>query len=87
MSTWTFIPLFFLALAAPDLPKLPFLQSDFGKSAEGPLAGDRIPILPELLTTDPQQTAGGAKPAGTKATTLTEPSKLALIRFVSGEFA
>jgi hypothetical protein len=87
MSNWFSIPLLFLAFAAADLPKLPFLQSDFHKLADGPLPGERISVLPELWATDPQQSASGGKPAGSKATSLTEPSKLALIRFVSGEFA
>jgi len=87
MSNWFSMPVLFLALAAADLPKLPFLQSDFRRPGESPLPGESIPLLPDLLTTDPQQGTGGAKPAGSKATSLTEPSKLALIRFVSGEFA
>ncbi len=87
MSNWFSIPLLFLALAAADLPKLPFLQSDFRKLNDSPLPGEQIPVLPELLTTGAQQSASQAKTGTTKAASLTEPSKLALIRFVSGEFA
>ena len=74
-------------LAAADLPKLPFLQSDFRKPEDSPLPGEKIPVLPALLTTDRQQGTPQTKSASSKATSLTEPSKLALIRFVSGEFA
>lgn len=88
MSNWFSIAVLCLALAAADLPKLPFLQSEFQKSSDGALSGENIPVLPVMLASNEQEpTTGAAKPSAPKNTTLTEPSKLALIRYVSGEFA
>ena len=87
MSNWLAIPLLVFLFAAADLPKLPFVQSEFPKSSHGAFSGENISVLPVMLASDDQQAGGAPKPAAPKSATLTEPSKLALIRYVSGEFA
>lgn len=87
MSNWFSIAFLCLALAAADFPKLPFLQSEFRKSSDDAFSGENIPVLPVMLASDDQQATSAPKPAAPKNTTLTEPSKLVLIRYVSGEFA
>jgi len=86
MFHWFSIPLLLLALAAADLPKLTFLQPEFRKSPDAPASGESISVLP-VLAADAQQPNNAAKSTPPKNTSLTESSKLALIRFVSGEFA
>lgn len=87
MSNWVSMAFLFLALAAADLPKLTFLNSDSRKFPDGSLSGESIPLLPAMVAWDPQQPTADAKTTAAKNSSLTEPSKLALIRFVSGEFA
>jgi len=87
MSTWFSIPLLVLLLATGDLPKSTLLTSKPAAAADHSLEGQSIPVLPVMLASEPQQASGNAKAAGSKSAALTETSKFALIRFVSGEFA
>lgn len=88
MSNWLSISLLTLVLAAADVPKstlLPSRSSDIHGSG-GSLEGESIPTVPVMLAGDPDQGSTASKAAGSKSATLTETSKLALIRYVSGEF-
>lgn len=87
MSNWLPIAGLLALFAAADLPKLPFLPPGNHKSPENALAGESIPILPVMLVGDDPQSNGAPKPPASKNASLTEPSKLVLIRYVSGEFA
>jgi hypothetical protein len=75
------------AFAAADLPKLPLVPTaDRNASGNFP-SGENISFLPPMLTGNGPQSGGAQQPAVSKSSSLTEPSKLALIRYVSGEFA
>jgi len=87
MPNWLSIPLLVLAFAAADLPKSTLLPPKDHTSAGSTLEGESIAVLPAMLASDVPQAAGGAKPASPQSASLTETSKLALIRYVSGEFA
>jgi hypothetical protein len=87
MSNWLPISLLVFAFAAADLPKLPLLPTSERSSAGDSLSGENIAILPLIISDHDAQAAGSQQPAAPKHANLTEPSKLALIRFVSGEFA
>jgi len=87
MSNWLPISLLLFSFAAADLPKIPLLPSSERNSSGNFPAGESISFLPSFLT-DPTTQSGGAQQSSTpKGANLTEPSKLNLIRFVSGEFA
>jgi len=87
MSNWLPISLLVFAFAAADLPKLPLLPAPERNSSGSFPSGESISFLPTFLT-EPGTQAGGAQQSnGPKGANLTEPSKLNLIRFVSGEFA
>jgi hypothetical protein len=88
MSNWVPVSLLILAFAAADLPKSNLLSPKPSAPAGGSLEGQSIPVLPVMLAGDSQQqTNDKSTPATSKSTTLTETSKIALIRFVSGEYA
>ncbi len=87
MSNWLSIPLLVLAFAAADLPKSTLLPPKEHSSAGSTLEGESIAVLPVMLANDAPQAGGAAKPSTSPSATLTETSKLALIRYVSGEFA
>jgi len=87
MPNWLAISLTALLFAAADLPKFSLLHSDRHGSENSTLSGESIPVLPPFMTIEDPQAPAADKSAGPKSATLTEPSKLALIRFVSGEFA
>jgi hypothetical protein len=87
MPNWLSIPLLVLAFAAADLPKSSLLPPKDHTSAGSTLEGESIAVLPVMLASDAPQAGGTAKPASPQSATLTETSKLALIRYVSGEFA
>lgn len=87
MSHWVSITLLVLAFAATDLPKSTLLESKPGRASGHSLEGESIPVLPVMLAGEPQQTGGDAKAGANKSATLTETSRLELIRYVSGEFA
>lgn len=82
------IPLTLLLAIYGDVPGVsPPARTSALPTAESFPPDDRIPLYPAIVTPpDPQGGAPGA--SGTKKnSTLQEPSKLALIRYVSGEFA
>jgi hypothetical protein len=87
MSNWLAMALALTLFTAADLPRLSTLvpaEPSPGVS-EFPAGGD-LPFLPAFVTIEDSQTGGTPAP-GQKSATLQETSKLALIRFVSGEFA
>ena len=86
MSNRLSIPLLILLFAAADVPKSGLLTSKSSGSASHSLEGESIPILPVMLAGEPQQSSGNNNATASKSATLTETSKLALIRYVSGEF-
>jgi sulfur carrier protein ThiS len=78
---------FALMLSADaDLPRLTPLRAPDRATPESFPAGDSIPLFP-MLTGDSPQEASSAANMAKRGTTLQETSKLALIRYVSGEFA
>ncbi len=87
MSNWLSIAGLLVLFATADLPKLSLLPPGNQKSPDNLLAGENIPILPVMLAGEDSQSSGAPKPAASKNAGLSEPSKLALIRYVSGEFA
>jgi hypothetical protein len=87
MPNWLSIPLLVLAFAAADLPKSTLLPPRERPASGSTLEGESIAVLPVMLANDAPQAGGAAKPSTSPSATLTETSKLALIRYVSGEFA
>ena len=83
------IPLAIILMAYADVPHLSPARTKVLPSDESFPSDDRIPLYPALVTPPDQQEGGAAAPgSGTKRnSTLQENSKLALIRYVSGEFA
>jgi hypothetical protein len=87
MTNWLPISLVVFAFAAADLPKLPLLPASERSPSESFSSGESISFLPAFLTEPDAQSGGAQQSNAPKGANLTEPSKLALIRFVSGEFA
>lgn len=87
MPNWISIPLLVLLFAAADVPKSALLAPKSSATPDHSLEGESIPVLPVMLAGEPQQPGGDAKSPASKSATLTETSRFALIRFVSGEFA
>jgi len=87
MSNWLPISLLFFSFAAADLPKISLLPSSEHISSGNFPSGESISFLPSFLTDPTTQSGGAQQPSAPKGANLTEPSKLNLIRFVSGEFA
>src|SRR5262249_30169180 len=87
MPNWLAISFAAFLFAAADLPKFSVLHSDSHAASDSSLSGESIPVLPPFVTIEDPQGAASDKSGAPKSATLTEPSKLALIRFVSGEFA
>ncbi|HMD42349.1 MAG TPA: hypothetical protein VKH45_04685 [Candidatus Acidoferrum sp.] len=83
---WSIV-LFFACLTAADLPQVSSLRQPQATDLKAFPSGENIQVMPVMLVEDtPDQ--GQAAPAPPKSgTTLSEASKLALIRYVSGEFA
>lgn len=80
------IPLGLVLTASADLPHLMPKGPEDTKAAEPFPSDEHIPLYPVTVPTDdPAQAA--AQSAAKKSSTLQETSKLALIRYVSGEFA
>lgn len=80
------IPIGLLLSASADLPRL--LQPHSETKAQQSFPSDeRIPLYPVMVPADGQGENAPAQSAAKKNTTLQETSKLALIRYVSGEFA
>lgn len=76
-----------LLFADADVRKAMSLRSEADAAAEKFPPGDSIPLLPLVMSNAGQDPAQSAPPSGKKSATLQETSKLALIRYVSGEFA
>jgi hypothetical protein len=87
MSNWLPISLLLFSFAAADLPKIPLLPASERNSSGNFPSGESISFLPSIFTDPTAQSVGAQQPTTPKGPNLTEPSKLALIRFVSGEFA
>ena len=87
MSNRVSITLLVLAFAAADVPRSTLLGSKPGGAAGPSLKGESIPLLPVMVAAGSQQTGSDGKAGANRSATLTETSKLSLIRFVSGEFA
>lgn len=90
MPNWLVIPLAFLFLADSDVPRVYSLRPPANPAASIP-SDEEIALFPNAIPSanDAQgQAQSQTKPAsGAKNTTLQDNSKLALIRYVSGEFA
>src|SRR6266480_4194296 len=90
MSNWLAIPLAFLLLADADIPRVNSLRPPAKPSPSFP-SDEEIPLFPNAgassdnAQSQSQSQSNSAPPA--KNATLQENSKLALIRYVSGEFA
>ncbi len=87
---WSFLSLAFLLLADADVPRINSLRSSSSPAVSFP-SDEEIPLFPNagLPANESQgQTLSQTKASiGAKNTPLQESSKLALIRYVSGEFA
>jgi hypothetical protein len=89
MSNWLAIPLAFLLLADADIPRVNSLRPP-ANPAPGFPSDEEIPLFPNAGTssdTAQSQSQSQSKTTSPSNTTLQENSKLALIRYVSGEFA
>lgn len=85
MSNWLVLPLAFVLLADADVPRM----SSFRSSEKARIAfpsEDEIPVFPAGPFSGDGQSSSKT-PSAAKTGPLQESSKLALIRFVSGEFA
>ena len=76
-----------LLFADADVPKVMSLRSQPDAAAEKFPPGESIPLWPLVMSGAEQDQSQSAPASGKKSTTLQETSKLALIRYVSGEFA
>ncbi|MGB8495283.1 MAG: hypothetical protein WCE53_12850 [Candidatus Acidiferrum sp.] len=76
-----------LFFANADVPKVVSLRSEPDAAAEKFPPGESIPLWPVVMNSAEQDQTQSAPASGKKSTTLQETSKLALIRYVSGEFA
>lgn len=76
-----------LLFAWGDIPRGTALRSAQPASPEALPPGDNLPLFPDVVTTDTQQQDKTETAPPKQGTTLQETSKLALIRYVSGEFA
>jgi hypothetical protein len=73
--------------AGADLPRVTSLRpSDPGTPPDKFSSNDNLPLFPSFRTADGQENSSNPVDSK-KGTTLSETSKLSLIRFVSGEFA
>jgi hypothetical protein len=89
MSNWLALSVAFLLLADADIPRVNSLRPPANSPASFP-AGEDIPLFPVLdspSTSQAQTSSQANTPHAAKNTPLQETSKLALIRYVSGEFA
>jgi hypothetical protein len=84
MSNWFAIALSFALFANADVPRVYQLRQP-AQPAAPVTFGEEIPLFPTNPKSDADQTV--PQSSARKGTTLQEESKLALIRFVSGEFA
>ncbi|MBS1840798.1 MAG: hypothetical protein JSS69_17070 [Acidobacteria bacterium] len=84
MSNWLAIAATLALFADADVPRVYNLKQP-GRPAAPVTFGEEIPLFPTNPKSDSDQSAPAS--AARKSATLQEESKLALIRFVSGEFA
>jgi len=83
---WSIVFLVFW-LTAADLPQVTSLRPPQPNTAQPFPAGESIQVMPVIMIDDLPSQDKPATPAPRKGSVLTEPSKLSLIRYVSGEFA
>jgi hypothetical protein len=81
------IPLTLLLAMYGDVPHLAPPRTSVLPAAESFPSDDRIPLYPAIVTPPDQQGGAPASSGSKKDAPLQETSKLALIRYVSGEFA
>lgn len=81
------IALFFACLAAADLPQGSSVRHPQPAESKAFPSGESIEVMPVMLVRDTTEQAKEAPPPPDNASTLSESSKLTLIRYVSGEFA
>src|SRR5260370_27563258 len=90
MSNWLVFPLAFLLLTDADVPRVNSLRPPANPSPSFP-SDEEIPLFPNAAASQDNAQSPSQSPSktatATKNTTLQEDSKLALIRYVSGEFA
>ncbi len=90
MSYWLALSLAFLLLADADVPRVNSLRPPANPSPSFPSDGE-IPLFPNAASSQDNTQSQGQSQSKTappaKNATLQENSKLALIRYVSGEFA
>jgi len=90
MSNWLVLPLAFLLLTDADVPRVNSLRPPADPSPSFP-SDEEIPLFPNAAASQDNAQSPSQSPSktatATKNTTLQEDSKLALIRYVSGEFA
>ena len=88
MSNWLAIALTFCLFADADVPMVYRLRARAAPVAEFP-SGEEIAVLPLILPAEQQTQAQNPAQAAakTKSGTLRPESRLALVRYVSGEFA
>jgi hypothetical protein len=86
MSNWFVLSLAFFLLADADVPRVNSLRPPAKSDLSFP-SDEEIPLFPNTGGLSDTQQPQSKSPATAKHTTLQEDSKLALIRYVSGEFA
>jgi len=90
MPSWLALSMALLLFADADVPRVNSLRPPANPAASFPPDGE-IPLFPNGASSPNDSQASGQSPAKTSSaaanTTLQDNSKLALIRYVSGEFA
>jgi hypothetical protein len=86
MRGWMAIPLAFLLFADADVPMIYRLQPSPAPAANFP-PGQEIPVLPDLLPIPEKAQQQNQGSTQKKNARLQPESELALVRYVSGEFA
>jgi hypothetical protein len=89
MWTWLAFSIAFLLLADADVPRVNSLRAPASSPTNFP-SGEDIPLFPDLGSASAAQAQSSSQTnpqVDAKNTPLQETSKLALIRYVSGEFA
>ncbi len=81
------ITLVLVCFATADVPHISSLRPPQSGSTELFSSGENIPVLPVMSADDRPAQEKSTTPQPKKGSTLQETSKLALIRYVSGEFA
>jgi hypothetical protein len=89
MSNWLVLALSLFLLSDADVPRVSTFRAPATPASSFP-PDDEIPLFPNVAPLNGSQTgqqADGKNGSGAKSATLQDNSRLALIRFVSGEFA